>query len=149
MIAQHLHALLRAALPPEVPVLLPEQAQEPLTAAPTDAQGRPRVGGGERGLGAYLAERPGGYVQIGRPVGIGASLTVTTWHPVTTLAPDEATCHALAQQVLTVLCGTPGRAPGQFARVLYAPPTTDTPGVWTSTLTVRAVTLDGALIPGA
>lgn len=139
MIAQHLQALLTAALP-DTTVLLPEQVQEPLSG------GTPQQ---PKGLRAYLTERPGGYVQIGRPVGIDASLMVTTWHPVTTLAPDEATCHALAQQVLTALCGTPGRAPGQFARVLYAPPTTDTPGVWTSTLTVRAVTLDGALIPGA
>lgn len=139
MIAQHLHALLTTALP-DTTVLLPEQLQEPLSG------GRP---GQPSGLRAYLTERPSGYVQIGRPVGIGADVTERTWHPVTTLAPTETACHALATQVLTALCGTPGRNPGHFTRVLNAPPTTDTPGVWTSTLTVRAVTLGGTLIPGA
>lgn len=115
MIAQHLHALLRAALPPEVPVLLPEQVQEPLTAAPTDAQGRPRVGGGERGLGAYLAQHAGGYVQVEEPLPITSSgARDTYWVTVAAIHTTQADAHALAQQVARTLTGIPGADPGYY-----------------------------------
>lgn len=148
-ITQDLHDRLRAALPDAVPVLRPEDAQTPLHAAPVDAQGRPVVGAGERGLGAYLQQHPQGYVQIGEVVGLGRGVTGRYWYPVTTLAPTEPTCAALADLVFTVLCGDPARAPGPYPPQFDTPPQQTTPGVWSSTLTVQARTLNGDLIQGA
>lgn len=148
MIAQHLHALLRAALPPEVPVLLPEQAQEPLTAAPTDAQGRPKVGGGERGLGAYLQAHPGGYVQVEEPQGITSDgLTASYWVPVASLAPTAEACAQLAAQVALTLNGTP-HLPGPHPEVTPSMPALLQPGVWMCRPTYHVLTLAGTVASG-
>lgn len=104
-IAQALHDRLRAALPPEVPVLLPEQRDTPNQAAPTDAQGRPKVGGGERGLGRYLQQHPQGYVQVEEPQGLLASLggAAALWMvQVSCVAATGEQADALAQASLVV-----------------------------------------------
>ena len=89
MIAQDIHDRLRAVLPASVPILLPEQQREPLDAAPVDAQGRPVVGGGERGLGAYLKRHPQGYVQVEQPLAAIQSAPGAT--PISLAAPSEPT----------------------------------------------------------
>ena len=90
MLTQDMQARLRAALPPDVPVLLPESIREPLEAAPLDAQGRPMVGGGERGLGAYLRAHPAGYVQIEEPVALTSDgLSGVFWVAVAALHGRE------------------------------------------------------------
>lgn len=104
VITLDLHARLQAALP-GVTVLLPDEQQLPLQAAPVDDQGRPAVGAGERGLGAYLATRPGGYVQIEQPRPITGE---EYWTPVAAVAPTSAAASALAQRVREVIAGAPG-----------------------------------------
>lgn len=89
MIAGHLRALLTAALP-DVTVLLPEQVQEPL------AGGRPGQPGGLR---AYLAARPGGYVQVEEPQGLIGSLGGAAAQylvQVAAIAPTSAAAQSLA-----------------------------------------------------
>ncbi|AWT34491.1 hypothetical protein DM785_02230 [Deinococcus actinosclerus] len=141
MIAQHLHALLRAALPPEVPVLLPEQVQEPLTAAPTDAQGRPRVGGGERGLGAYLAQHAGGYVQIEEPQGLIGSLGgAAAQHlvQVAAIAPTSAAAQSLALDAIRACASRAGVQQTRYE--LTTPPSTRalSPGAYAATFILTA-----------
>lgn len=89
MIAGHLRALLTAALP-DVTVLLPEQLQEPL------AGGRP---GQPSGLRAYLAARPGGYVQVEEPQGLIGSLGGAAAQylvQIAAIAPTSAAAQSLA-----------------------------------------------------
>lgn len=138
MIAQHLHALLTAALP-DVTVLLPEQLQEPL------AGGRP---GQPSGLRAYLAERPGGYVQIEEPQGITSdSLTASYWVPVASLAPTAEACAQLAAQVALTLNGTP-HLPGPHPEVTPSTPALLQPGVWMCRPTYHVLTLAGTVASG-
>lgn len=105
-IAQDLHARLRAVLLPEVPVLLPEARDTPNQAAPTDPQGRPKVGGGERGLGLYLQQHPQGYVQVEEPQGLLASLggAAALWMAqVSCVATTGEQADALARAALVVV----------------------------------------------
>lgn len=87
-----------------VPVLAPDEVETPARySAATDAQGRPSADGA-RGLAAYLAAHPGGYVQIERLDALlvqGASQR----HMVTlsAVAATEATCQALADAVTLAL----------------------------------------------
>lgn len=123
-IAQDLHARLRAALPEAIPVLLPEQAQAPLEAAPLDAQGRPMVGGGERGLGVYLQQNPQGYVQIGEEQGLSVAFDGAAGSWLITLdciAPNAASRDALLQSALSVTTRAGVR---QTPFNLLTPPTT-------------------------
>lgn len=122
MITTDLHARLSVALGPTIPVLLPEQLRDPLEAAPLDAQGRPSVTGGERGLGAYLKAHPGGYVQLYDP---GFGFTVNGWADNQTLQIDcmartDTQALDLAQRVRTLLGSTPRRG---GTRPLSSPPT--------------------------
>lgn len=143
MIAQDIHDRLRAVLPDSVPILLPEQQREPLEAAPVDAQGRPRVGGGERGLGAYLAAHPQGYVQVEEPLAIsGDGLTGVFWVAVASVCPDGPAVTALARQVRRALSGTPF-APGPHREVTPAQPQQLAPGAWMVRPTYDALTIDG------
>lgn len=139
-IATDLHARLSVA---GLHVLLPEQRDEPHQAAPLDAQGRPMVGGGERGLGAYLAQHPPGFVQVEEPVPIGGDgLTGTFWTAVAAIAPDAATAHALGQQVRRLLIGHPF-APEHYREVTPGQPQQFAPGAWMVRATFSATTLDG------
>lgn len=123
-ITQDLHGRLRAALPDAVPVLRPEDAQTPLHAAPVDAQGRPVVGAGERGLGAYLQQHPQGYVQIGEEQGFGIALdgAAGSWLiTVDCIAPDPPGRDALLRDALAVATRAGVR---QTHFTLLTPPTT-------------------------
>lgn len=143
-IVQDLHDRLRAALPPQVPVLLPHQFREPLDAAPLDAQGRPMVGGGERGLGLYLRQHPQGYVQVEAPLPISSDgLTALYWVAVASIAPTPEAAAALALLVRRALSGTP-RSPGPHREVTPAQPAVLAPGAWLVRPTYDALTLDGA-----
>lgn len=124
-IVTDLHARLSAAL--TVPVLLPEQREEPLQAAPLDAQGRPRVGGGERGLGAYLQQHPGGYVQLYdlQPVMTTSGIYDEHWATVDAIAATDEVADPLARQVRALLGGTP-RTGGRIR--LAVPPRTERDG---------------------
>lgn len=127
-IAQNLHDRLRAALPPQVPVLLPEQIKEPLDAAPLDAQGRPAVGKGERGLGVYLQRHPQGYVQVydPQPIMTTSGIYDEHWATVDAIAPTDAAADALLVLVRRTLGGTP-RTGGRI-KVTTPPRTTREPG---------------------
>ena len=92
-ITEDMHVRLRAALPEAVPVLLPEEAETPNRGA----------GKGQTpGIVGYLErEAPQGYVQIETPQAISSDgLTDVYWVPVASLAPDQATCAALARAVI-------------------------------------------------
>ena len=118
---EHLRDLLLATLPQGIPVLLPEEAQEPYTAtAAKDAQGRPKVGGGERGLGAYLTAHPQGYVQVEAPQGLSAGLGHQYLIQVACVAATRAAADALAH---TAARAVSSRAGGQQTRyTLTTPP---------------------------
>ncbi|MCD0160066.1 hypothetical protein IHN63_01970 [Deinococcus sp. 6YEL10] len=117
LITLDLHARLQAALP-GVTVLLPDEQQLPLQAAPVDAQGRPAVGTGERGLGTYLATRPEGYVQIERPVSAGVNdFMARWWITVAAIADHPDIAYALAETARRALTGRPDE-PGPYTRVL-------------------------------
>lgn len=142
-IVEALQGVLTAALPTDVPVLLPEQLREPYDAAPVDAQGRPMVGGGERGLAAYLAAHPEGYVQIESPLPITSDgLTGTFWVAVASVAPTAVSAAALAAQVRAALCGTPWE-PGNYLEVTPAQPEPLAPGAWIVRPTFDALTING------
>lgn len=142
-IVTDLHARLTAAL--SVPVLLPEERDVPAQAAPLDAQGRPMVGGGERGLGAYLAQHPGGYVQLEETQGIADDgVTAVWWVPVAALAPTAEQAEALAEQVRRVLCGSP-RDPGPYQPRLPDTARLIVPGVYLCRPTYEILAIDGAL----
>lgn len=144
-IVDDLHVRLSAA---GLRVLLPEQRGEPHQAAPLDAQGRPMVGGGERGLGVYLAQHSQGVVQVEEPVPIGGDgLTGTFWTAVAAIAPDAATAHDLGQQVRRLLIGHPF-APEHYREVTPAQPQQLAPGAWMVRATFSATTLDGLLAGG-
>ena len=143
MLTQDMQARLRAALPPDVPVLLPESIREPLEAAPLDAQGRPMVGGGERGLGAYLRAHPAGYVQIEEPVALTSDgLSGVFWVAVAALHSTPTGANALALTVRRALSGTPYE-PGPHQEVTPAQPHQLAPGVWQVRPTFDALTVDG------
>lgn len=127
-IAQDLHDRLRAALPPQVPVLLPDEFRVPLAAAPLDAQGRPAVGQGERGLGVYLQQHPQGYVQVydPQPITTTSGIYDEHWATVDAIAPTDATADALLVLVRRTLGGTPRT--GGRTRVTTPPRTTREPG---------------------
>ncbi len=119
---EHLRDLLLSTLPEGVSVLLPEEAQEPFTATTAkDAQGRPKVGGGgERGLGAYLAAHPQGYVQVEAPQGLSAGLGSQYFIQVACVATTRAAADALAH---TAARAVSSRAGGQQTRyTLTTPP---------------------------
>lgn len=104
-----IHARLVAALPPGTPVLLPEQREEPLAG---------RKPGQAGGLSGYLAEHPGGYVQVEEPLGIAASgPTETYWCPVAAVAPTPEAAEALGRLILLALCGLASREPGFYTLV--------------------------------
>lgn len=108
---EHLRDLLLSTLPEGVPVLLPEEAQEPYTATDAqDAQGRPMVGGGQRGLGAYLTAHPQGYVQVEAPQGLSAGLGSQYLIQVACVATTRAAANALAH---TAARAVSSRAGGQ------------------------------------
>lgn len=142
-IAQDLHARLRAALPPEVPVLLPEQFREPLDDAPLDAQGRPKIGGGERGLGRYLQQHTQGYVQVEDPLPISADESVAVfWCAVASFAATEADAAALAAQVAHILAGD-SLLPGPLDEVTPAQPRALASGAWLVRPTYQTLTIGG------
>lgn len=113
-LAQHIHELLTAALPPGTPVLLPEQAESALGG---------RKPGQAGGISGYLQAHPGGYVQIEAPVPITSTGNQDTyWTAVGALAPTPAAADALAAQVRLALTGTPPADPGWFTTAI--PPQT-------------------------
>lgn len=129
-----------------VPVLRPSQAREPHQAAPLDALGRPMIGGGERGLGAYFQQHPAGYVQIEDPQAISVSgASETYWCPVGCVAPTPETSDALARAVLLSLCGVPTRSPGYYTLVI--PDTTRSigPNVYLTRPTVTRPVIGGQI----
>lgn len=143
MITTDLHARLSAALGPTIPVLLPEQLRDPLEAAPLDAQGRPSVTGGERGLGAYLKAHPGGYVQIEQPVPITSDgTTATYWCAVASTHASHVGAALLARAVRRALNGTPYE-PGAFREVTPSQPEALAPGAWMVRATYEILTIDG------
>ena len=143
MITTDLHARLSAALGPDIPVLLPEQQRDPLTAAPVDAQGRPAIGSGERGLGAYLAQHTAGYVQIEQPTPLTSDGTLATfWVAVASIAPSRSAAQSLAASVRLALNGT-STDPGPHAEVLPAQPALLSGSAWMVRTTYDALTLDG------
>lgn len=140
-IPEAMHALLSAALP-GVPVLLPEEASTPANYAPLAPDGLP-LAGGERGLTAYLAAHPQGYVQIEEPQPISSDgLTDLYWVPVASLAHDQATCAALARTVDLTLNGPPGE-PGPHARVFGDQPRRHPAGFFMARPTYDALTIGG------
>lgn len=142
-IPQDIHARLVTALGPDIPVLLPEQQREPLEAAPIDAQGRPMVGGGERGLGAYLRQHPQGYVQIEPPVPLSSDgLVGNLWVTVAAIHGSVGGAAELGQQVYRALCGWPW-LPGPYREATPAQPEQLRDGVWMLRRTYAANTLDG------
>ncbi|MFC4636990.1 hypothetical protein [Deinococcus hohokamensis] len=99
-VVDDLHTRLTAALGKDVPVLYPGEFTEPDEAAPLDAQGRPMVGGGERGLGRYLAQHPTGYVQLQHDTGVGSSgYTDVGLATLEVIASTAEAADALAGQV--------------------------------------------------
>lgn len=146
MIVRDIHARLTAALGAEVPVLLPQQLREPLEAAPLDAQGRPMVGGGERGLGAYLAQHPAGYVQIEQPVPITSDgLAGTFWVALAVFQASYTDASALGLRVYRALAGWPW-APGPYREITPAQPEQLSPGVWMVRRTFEGKTLDSMTV---
>lgn len=147
-ITADLHKRLTDALGASIPVLKPEELRVPLEAAPVDAQGRPMVGGGERGLGAYLKQHPDGYVQIEQPMAITSDgLTGTFWVAVAALHTTSDGCADLAQQIRRALSGTPFQ-PGSYLEVTPAQPERLQEGVWMCRPTYNAYTLDGRTAAG-
>ncbi|WP_019585223.1 hypothetical protein [Deinococcus apachensis] len=131
-----LHARLTTALGPDVPVLLPEQREQPV-------QGRKPGQAG--GLSGYLQAHPAGYVQLEEPQGItDDGVTGVWWVPVAALAPAPEATEALAAQVRRILCGSP-RAPGPYLPRI--PDTTRllTPGAYLCRPTYEILAIDGAL----
>lgn len=134
-IAVDLHRIISAALP-DVTVLLPDEQRLPLQAAPVDEQGRPVVGAGERGLGAYLAPRPRGYVQIELPRFITGE---EYWTPVAAVASTAAAAEILAGQIREAVAGAPGE-PSWYV-VQEAPELTPLPGRAVMSRAVYAIEL--------
>ncbi len=142
-IVTDLHARLTAAL--SVPVLLPEERDVPAQAAPLDAQGRPMVGGGERGLGAYLQVHPGGFVQLEDPQGIADDgVTAVWWVPVAAVAPTAQAADALAGEVRRVLCGS-ARDPGPYLPRLPDSPRAIAQGAYLCRPSYECLAIDGTL----
>lgn len=121
-----------------VPVLLPSEMETPNKGA----------GKGQKaGMAGYVErDAPTGFIQIGRAVPMGRGLIGRYWYPITTVSPTLARTAELSELVFTRLCGDPVRAPGQFRPQFHAPPEEAPPGLWSSTLTVEAAQLGGALI---
>lgn len=134
-VALDLHRKISAALP-GVSVLLPDEQQLPLQAAPVDEQGRPAVGAGERGLGAYLASRPLGYVQIEWPRFITGE---EYWTPVAAVATTAAAADALARQIREAVAGAPGEV--SWYVLQQAPTLTPLPGRAVMSRAVYAIEL--------
>ncbi len=148
MIVRDIHARLTDALSAAVPVLLPQQLREPLEAAPLDAQGRPMVGGGERGLGAYLAQHPDGYVQIEQPTPLPSGvdgIQQRIWATISANASSESACQALYTAMHLTLCGIPGREPGYYIEKQAGVPTLLSPGVWQARLTITRPVIGGRI----
>ncbi len=143
-IVTDLHARLTAAL--SVPVLLPEERDVPAQAASLDAQGRPMVGGGERGLGAYLRQHPQGFIQLEEPQGITASGAAETyWVPIGCVAPSAAASEALAREALRVTCGLATREPGYYTLAIPDSPRALADGAYLTRPTVSRTALGGQL----
>lgn len=106
-----------------VPVLAPDEVEVPARySAATDAQGRPSADG-VRGLAAYLAAHPSGYVQVEEPQGISAEGNFETyWLTLGCVAASPAACSALARAVTVALCGDPTRDPGAYRMALPGQP---------------------------
>lgn len=133
-IAADLHTRLRAVLPPEVPVLPPEDIEVPKGG---------RKPGQAAGLVGYLTQHPQGYVQVEEPLPISAnSVTSTFWVAVAAIAPTAAGAAALALRVRRALAGSP-RDPGPYPQVTPAEAIQLSPGVWTIRPTYQALTVDG------
>ena len=143
MIVQDIRNRLLAVLPSSVPILLPEQQREPLEAAPVDAQGRPVVGGGERGLGTYLRQHPQGYVQVEQPLAIGSDgLSATYWVAVAVIHTSGSEAETFGWVVYRALAGWPW-APCPYREVTPGQPETLSPGVWMVRRTYSTSILDG------
>ncbi|AFD25901.1 hypothetical protein DGo_CA1974 [Deinococcus gobiensis I-0] len=133
-IATDLHTRLRAALPPEVPVLPPEDLEMPKGG---------RKPGQAAGLVGYLTQHPQGYVQVEEPLPISAnSVTATFWVAVAATAASPTTAAALALLVRRALAGSP-RDPGPYPQVTPAEAVQLSPGVWTIRPTYQVLTVDG------
>lgn len=146
MIVTRLYGRLRHALPELIPVLLPEQLREPYDAAPLDAQGRPVVGRGERGLGYYLSENPDGYAQIEQPVPITSDgLTGTFWVTVAAIHTSREDAQALSDLVYRALVGWPW-SPGPHRELTPAQPEPLQGDVWMVRRTFEAKTLDSLTV---
>ena len=127
MTVSDLLARLRARLPPEVPVLPPQDALVPAEYSQADVQGRP-LEGGESGLHLYLREQaPQGYVQLYdfQPAMTTSGIYDEHWATVDAIAVTEADASALAQQVRSLIGGTP-RTGGNVR--LMTPPRTERHG---------------------
>lgn len=134
MLAQDIHARLRAALPAEVPVLLPEEIEVPRGGR------RPGEAGG---ISAYLAAHPQGYVQVEEAQPIASDgTTATYWIPVASVAPDAGACAALAAGVNIILNGPPDE-PAPFQEVLPDQPRAVQAGVFLCRPTYEALTIAG------
>ncbi|WP_288404859.1 hypothetical protein [uncultured Deinococcus sp.] len=126
-----------------MPVLTPEQIDLPNQAGALDAQGRPKVGGGERGLGVYLQRHPQGYVQIEDPLPISAEESVAVfWCAVASFAATEAAAAALAAQVAYILAGD-SLLPGPLDEVTPAQPRALASGAWLVRPTYQTLTIGG------
>ena len=149
MIAQDIHDRLRAVLPASVPILLPEQQREPLDAAPVDAQGRPVMGGGERGLGTYLRQHPQGYVQVEFAQAIRSAGPLRVfWVAVACTTPTQDGCQFLMDWVSRTLIGIPGRDPGLYSEVtpgLPQPLALTSPLVWQARAVLQPLHVGGRL----
>lgn len=136
-VAAALHARLRAALPEQVPVLLPEEIQK------INAGGKP---GQPAGLAVYLREHPQGWVQVEEPVPISSDgTTAVFWVAVASITGTPAEAADLAAQVRRALNGTPYE-PGPHSEVTPAAPSLldpRVPGVWAVRPTYDALTIAG------
>ncbi|SMB93311.1 hypothetical protein [Deinococcus hopiensis] len=99
-IVDDLHSRLTAALGSSIPVLRPEQQQEPLAG---------RKPGQSGGLSVYLTQHPQGYVQLYNP---GPGFTINGWSDtqtlqVDTIAPTDALALGLAERVRSLIGTTP------------------------------------------
>lgn len=143
MIARDIQQRLTVTLGPQIPVLMPEEIRTPLEAAPLDAQGRPVIGQGQRGIGAYLAQHPSGYVQIEQPVPITSDgLTGTFWVAVASIHTSEQDAYLLWARAYRVLNGF-AWAPGPYREVTPGQPEPLAPGAWMVRATYEILTIDG------
>ena len=148
MIARDIQQRLTVTLGPQIPVLMPEEIRTPLEAAPLDAQGRPVIGQGQRGIGAYLAQHPSGYVQIEplTPLPSGMDgIQQRIWATISINAASSDDCQALYDAVHLILCGIPGREPGDYTEKQAGVTAFLTLGYWQARLIITRPVIGGRI----